>query len=310
MRDVVERGHHEVDRHEIDPPAFEPDRRHPRRQELAHPLDELEEVVRAVDLVHLAGARVADDDARAVHAPRHLALRAHDLLRLVLGREVGVVEVFRFLEHVLAEHSFVEAGGRDRAHVVEAGGAEVVRERDHVAGAVDVGDALRLLVRLEVVHRREMEEVGDRLVLELVAVGLRDAEPGQGEIAVDRHRASLVDTPVLEELVHSLRRLLAHEEVHHRSLALQQPGDEALADEAGRAGDEVVHGGPPSGRCSSGIVGAATSPRWRDDYMPAYRPATTTAVFSVRPLDVPPRLHPRGRNHGSGDERSWTWRRN
>jgi hypothetical protein len=87
VADVVERGDDEVDRDDVDAPAFEADRRHPRRQDLPHALDQLEEVVRAVDLVHLAGLRVADDERRPVHRPRHLALLENDLLALVLGHE-------------------------------------------------------------------------------------------------------------------------------------------------------------------------------------------------------------------------------
>jgi hypothetical protein len=55
VADVVQRVDDEVDRHDVDAPAFQAHRRHPGRQHLAHALDQLEEVVRAVDLVHLAG---------------------------------------------------------------------------------------------------------------------------------------------------------------------------------------------------------------------------------------------------------------
>src|SRR5262245_41876613 len=132
--------------------------------------------------------------------------------------------------------------------------------------------------------------MGDRLVLELAALRLADAKPGQAEVAVDRHRAGLVDVPRLDQLVHPLRRPLAHQKVHDRPLALEQPGDKALADETGRAGDEVVHGGPPSSGVLLAPRAAAAAPRWADDYMPAYRPASTGAFFSVRPLDARPRL--------------------
>ena len=90
----------------------------PRRQHCAHLLDELEEVIRSVDLVDVTGLRIADDEARAVDAERPLAFLAHDSLRIMLGLEVGVIEVLGFVEHVLAEHAVVEAGRRDGTHVV------------------------------------------------------------------------------------------------------------------------------------------------------------------------------------------------
>ena len=40
VREVVERVGDEIDRHDVDAPALDADRRHPRRQDLAHLLDE------------------------------------------------------------------------------------------------------------------------------------------------------------------------------------------------------------------------------------------------------------------------------
>ena len=60
----------------------------------------------------------------------------------MLGAEVGVgVELFGLLEHVLAELAPVEAGGGDRADLVEAAGLDRAGEFDRVAGALDVGDS-------------------------------------------------------------------------------------------------------------------------------------------------------------------------
>ena len=75
----------------------------PTRAAVAHPLDRLEEVVRAVDLVHLAGVRVADDDRWAVHAPRHVGLLAHDALGLELRAVVGRGQPLALIEHLLGE---------------------------------------------------------------------------------------------------------------------------------------------------------------------------------------------------------------
>jgi hypothetical protein len=110
VRNVVHGGDDEVDRDNVDSPAFNADRRHPGGEHPAHFLDQLEEVVGAVDLVHFAGARVADNDRRAEDAPGNPALLADDALGIMLGAEVGVVEVFRFVEHVFTKQSFEEAG--------------------------------------------------------------------------------------------------------------------------------------------------------------------------------------------------------
>ena len=91
VRDVAGGGHDEIDGNQIDAAAFDANQRHPRRQDGAHPLDEAEEVIRPVDLIHLAGFGVADNDAGPVNPPGHAALLAHHLLGLVLAREVGVI---------------------------------------------------------------------------------------------------------------------------------------------------------------------------------------------------------------------------
>ena len=199
VADVVDRGDDEIDRHDVDPPALEAHRGHPRRQQLAHPLDQLEEVVRAVDLVHLAGLRVADHERRPVHRPRHLRLLAHDLLALVLGHEVRMLEALGLLEHVLAEHAFVEARGGDRADVMQVAGIDRLGELDDRAGAVDVGGDLRLGVGREVVDGGEVVDVVD-VALELLQVVGRDAQLPGGEVAVHRHGAGagalVLDAPV------------------------------------------------------------------------------------------------------------------
>ena len=167
--DVVHRVDDEVDRHDVDAPALDADRRHPRRQSVAHLLERLEEVVRAVDLVDLAGLRVADHDARAVDPPRAPAFAAHDALGIVLGPEVGMIELLGLLEHVLAEHAVVEPRGGDRAHVVEAAGA-CTASANCTAWRVPSTLATCCVFGAgrEVVDRGEMEEVLD-LALELLA---------------------------------------------------------------------------------------------------------------------------------------------
>ena len=101
--DAVDGIDDEIDRYDVDAPALDADGRHPRRQSLAHLLDQLEEIVWPVDLVHLAGARIADDEGRPVDAPGNAAFAADNAFRIVLGPEIGMFQTLRFLEHVLAE---------------------------------------------------------------------------------------------------------------------------------------------------------------------------------------------------------------
>ncbi len=142
MRYVVDGIDDEVDRHDIDPPSLDTDGWHPRRQQLPHALDQLEEIVRTVDLVHFAGLAVANDQAGPVDAPGDASLLPDDSFRIVLGLEIRMLDILGFLEHVLAEHALVQAGSGDRTDVLEAAGADRVGQRNRVARAVYVGGDL------------------------------------------------------------------------------------------------------------------------------------------------------------------------
>ena len=258
VADVIERGDDEIDRHDVDPPALEPDARHPRRQDLPHALDHFEEVVRPVDLVHLAGSRVAGDHRRAVHRPRQLGFLAHDFFALVLGHEVRVIQALGLVEHVFAEHAFVQAGRSDRADVVQVAGIDRLRELDRIARAFDVDLHLRLFVGREVVDRGEVVQVID-LPLQLLDVVGRDAELLRREVAEDRTGARLRDAPVGEQVVDLAFALGSQQKVHRRSTALQQRLDESFADEAGGAGDEILHAS--SWLCAVEIRAAHSGPK-------------------------------------------------
>ena len=238
VRDVVERGGHEVDRNEVRPADLHPDEREPLRQRAPDLLDRLEEVVGPVDLVHLAGARVADHERRPVHAPRAGGLRAHELLGLELRAVVRRRQRLVLVEHVLGEVTAVLAGHRDGGDVVQDAGLEVGRERDRVARAADVERGVALLVRRHVVDRREVEEVRDAAP-QRRARRVVDAEQRLGQIALDRDDAAL-GAPAGDQLLEPLPRRRAHEGVDG-PLAREQALDEVAADEPGRTGHEVVH---------------------------------------------------------------------
>ncbi len=245
VREIVERVGDEVHRHDVDAPALDADHRHPSRKEVSRLLQRLEEVVRPVDLVDLAGLRVADDEPRPVDAERPLAFVAHDAFRVVLGLEVRVIELFGLVEHVLAERPFVESGRGDRAHVMEAAGGDGLGEAHRVARPLDVRDLLRLRACRDVVDRGEVEEVVD-LPLELFRLRGGDPEPGLLEVAVDGDHLLVVGAPARARCGELLLGALADEHVN-RFAALQEVFDEVAADEAGRAGHEISHLEPPCG---------------------------------------------------------------
>ena len=197
--DVVHRARDEVDRHDVGLPALRAGQRRPLRQRVAQPLEQLEVVVGPVDLVHLAGLGVADDDARAEDQRLRLDAFAHEPLGLVLGAVVGVREALPLVEHVLLEDALVLPGDGDRAGVVEAPDLDRVGELDHVLGALGVGLLHGVLVGGHVVDGGEVEEVVDRLVEAL------DAEPGLRQVAGHRHDASLVGPEPLDQRVELAR---------------------------------------------------------------------------------------------------------
>ena len=240
MGDVVHGPGDEVNRHEVDLPPLDADHRHPLRHRVAEAADQLEEVVRPVDLVHLAGLGVPDDDPGPVDPPRPGALVADDPLGVVLGAEVGVaVEVLGLLEHVLAPGALVEARGGDRADHVDVAGLDRLGELDHVAGALDVGEPLALGVGGHVVDRRQVEQVLD-VALEARHVLLGDPEPTLRQVADDPDQALGVRPPAVSQLLEAALGALAHEHVDG-SLPLEQELHQVATDEAGRSGDEVAH---------------------------------------------------------------------
>ena len=239
VRQIVERVGDKVDRNDVDAPTLDADSWHPRWQHLAQFLDQFEEVVRTVDLVDVAGLRMADDEAGAIDAPRPLAFFADDPFRHVLGPEVRMIEVLGFLEHVFSKDAVVEAGGRDRTHMVEASGLNALREFDGVARAVDVGSLLILGAGGKVVDRCQVEKVL-HLPFESLDVVRSDAQAGLAEITGDRDHLLVVRAPHLAQCREFAERALAHQEID-RFAVFEQVLDEKTADEPGSARNEISH---------------------------------------------------------------------
>jgi hypothetical protein len=161
VRDVVERARDPVDRHDVRLTEVEPHEWHPLGDQPARALDRLEEVVRPVDLVHLAGPRVPNDDARPVHAPGHVRLLAHDPLGLELRAVIRRGQLLPLVEHLLAEAALVLARDRDRGDVVQALDLQRPRQLDRMCRAAHVSGGVLLGRCGHVVDRGEVEEVLD-----------------------------------------------------------------------------------------------------------------------------------------------------
>ena len=201
--DVVHRLGHEVHRHDRGLAALGAREREPRGQRAAQLLEQVEHVVRAVDLVHDARLGVADDHAGPEDQRLGLDVAPDHGLGLVLGPVVVVGQLLVLVEHVLLEHALVGAGHGDRADVVEAAHVVGVGEVDHVARALHVGLLGGLLVGLHVVHGGQVEQVvdllgevlGSQLVLEEVTGDGHDPALVGAQVADQRCRPCRASLP-------------------------------------------------------------------------------------------------------------------
>ena len=127
--------------------------------------------------------------------------------------------------------------------MVEAARSDRGRKVQRMLGAVDVGRALRIRARREVVDRGEMEEVPD-LAVERAHLRRADTTLRRRHVAFDDDDPLHVPAHLLRDRIELPARILAHQHVD-RSLALEQVGDQVAAEETGGAGDEVAHAHAP-----------------------------------------------------------------
>ena len=173
------RRHHIVDRHDVRAPGVgQHHRGEPRQPREAG--QHAEKVVGAVDLVHLAGARIADDHPRAVDAVSQPVGGADQALGVELGAVVGRRQILAEVEVVLGEHAAMRTGHRDRRHVMQFR-VQATGKSDHRAGALDVGASLTFLGGGDVVDRGAVHHVVDRT--ESVDDAVAQAEVRCGEVA-------------------------------------------------------------------------------------------------------------------------------
>ena len=199
VRDVVHRLGDVVDRHHVGVAEVDAHQRQPARDGVAQPLEQREEVVGAVDLVHRAGLGVPDHDGRPVDPPRHRALLADHPLGLELGAVVGGRQALADVEHRLVEDAVVVARGRDRGDLVEDPGVEGAGQVQRGPRPADVELLVELVGGGHVVERREVEEVVDPAAV-LAHPALRHAQAGPGEVAGHRGHPRRVTPGVQQPL--------------------------------------------------------------------------------------------------------------
>src|SRR5258706_13934949 len=114
-------------------------------------------------------------------------------------------------------------------------------EFNGIAGAVDIGDALRFGIGGQIVNGGEMEQVFD-LALEFGDIGRGDAELRLGDIDDDGHDAVLfvVQPPPGIDRLEFFQRCLAHQYIDD-AFSLQQVPDHKFADQADSATSETIH---------------------------------------------------------------------
>ena len=288
MADVVERGDDEVDRHDVDAPALEADRRHPRRQQLAHALDQLEEVVRPVDLVHLAGRasrRRPAPGGTPSTAPSHSLRTIFSLSCLVMkygwSRPSASSNMSSRNTPSYRPAAAIELTWCRWPASIALANSTTLRVPSMLTAICDFG------VGRQVVDRGQVVDVVD-LALELLDVVGRHAELLRGEVAVHRDRRARcrLVAPVRRAAPATLPSLSGRSRKWTTAPRARQQGlDEPLADEAGGSGDEIAACRTPSLPCAlraaSAILVQTSAPRRAGQTRLARRRSARSALAAL-----------------------------
>ena len=171
-----------VDRNDVGASGVGQQHRSERRQ-LGQLRQDGEEVVRPVDLVHFAGARITDDHRGPIDAVAQAGLRAHQRFGLELRLVIRRRQILRDVEVLFGVLAAIGPGDRDRRHVVQRR-VQPTRERDHRPCAVDVRGALRVLGGGDVVDGGAVHHMVDGAQLADGLVG--EPEILRGQVADQR----------------------------------------------------------------------------------------------------------------------------
>ena len=272
----------EVHRHDVGGALAAPrQREHPGRGQALH---EAQDEIGAVELPGLAGARVADDDARPVDGPGQPALR-HLHLGLELRALVVVLEALAHVEVGLAKDALRGAGDKGGGDVVQSGEAlRLAQELQDVPGAEHVDAVAQLGAHRQVVHGGEVVALGHALA-QVACHGRLEAEARPRDVAGHQVDAALRVTVRRldggDAFPRRAEELLLHQAGDARvGLQLQQAREQPQADEAGEAGEEEglpVAGlrghprAPPGGRPIPGRQQSSGHTSWFGPRSPSAR---------------------------------------
>jgi len=200
-----------------------------------------EEVVGPVDLVHLAGARIADHHRRAVDAVAQPLRRTHQRLGLEFGLVVGGRQPLAHVEVVLGVRAGEVARHGDRRHVVQRG-VQPQRQVDDRAGALDVRGPLFGRPGGDVVDRRAVHDVVDLAEVLQGLLGQRQV----GEFADQRPGPLTPPTSGRARSPHSAARCSKRPSDRWRTSTQTWASgrwsrDDAATDEPGTAGNDIPH---------------------------------------------------------------------
>ena len=239
VHECDERVDHEVDRNDVGAPGV--GQHHRREPGQACQLGQYaEEVVGPVDLVHLTGARVADDDRRPVDAVLQPLRRADQQFGLELRLVIRRGQILRHVEVVLGELAPVGACDRDRRHVVQRR-VEAEGEVDDRPGALDVGGALVVLGGGHVVDGGAVHDMIDGAQFGDGVVGQPEARGGE---VADQRFSPLAPGVIAVggEPLEPAEGLAPDQNPHFGVIAVRQDlGHHAPANKPSTAGNDILH---------------------------------------------------------------------
>ena len=110
-----------------------------------------------------------------------------------------MIEALGLLEHILAEHALVQAGGGDRRNMVDMPGLNQSRKLDQLACTRNVGLHLRVCIGPQVIDCGQMVDMID-LTFQAADAIVADTEIGGNQIAKNRQRTCLANAPESQQL--------------------------------------------------------------------------------------------------------------
>ena len=108
VADVIQCINHKINRNNVDTPTFQTNCWHPRREKLAHALNQFEKVIRPVNFVHLTRLAITNNHGGTVNTPGNFAFLANDFFTFMLGSKIRVIIIFSLFKHVFAKNTFIK----------------------------------------------------------------------------------------------------------------------------------------------------------------------------------------------------------